>query len=397
LDSSSQLPLRYSQTNSTALSGSTKRPSGLFGSETIPSAAISASEPPATMPGEGKSGQQSYPSGSVERSRKDSGFADSEGKQSGVHDSRVHSKAYVDESTMAPDRTVTSEQINSSDICSQATRRQCRSTASDRRSPSRYCQSSISTASPATSMRIRSLSRKSTSSHRIPRTSLLHSATSFHRPSSVYNKAHPVMSIRTSSDPPTYHPAKDPLTFHHNSCRLFQALGPHLPYHQRSPSASSCEGLTGINLNSSRRSSVAARHSTAPTLDALDSSPTDAVPNEPSRPTIMHWTSASSRRREYEEIDESHRGIRGWWRRIAPRWCPRPRSSRTAFYNGDSDTGSVRRYRIELPEEDDNCDDDEYRDMEKTASSVKVTETAKRAFPASDDGRNSWSCFKFRG
>lgn len=348
------------------------------------------------MSGERKSGQQSYSTGSVERNRKGSGFADSGWKQSGVHDSRFHSKAYVEESTMAPDWTVTPEQMNSTDICSQATRRQCRSTASDRRFPSRYCQSSISTASPATSLHTRSMSRKSTSSHRIPRTSLLHSASSFHRPPLVYNKARPVMSIRTSSDPPTYHPAKDPLTFHHNSCRLFQALGPHLPYHQRSPSASSCEGLTGINFNSSRRGSVPARHRTAPTLDALDSSPTDAVPNEATRPTIMHWTSTSSRRREYEEIDESHRGIRGWWRRIAPQWCPRPRPSRTAFYNGDSDTGSVRRYRIELPEETDNCDGDEYRDMEKTASSVKVTETAKRALPASDEGRNPWSCFKFR-
>ena len=67
--------------------------------------------------------------------------------------------------------------------------------------------------------------------------------------------------------------------------------------------------------------------------------------------TVIDWTSPATRRREYEEIDKSCRGIRGLWRKISPRWCQRNR--RLEFYDeqNDSDGGSVRRYRIDIPPE----------------------------------------------
>lgn len=362
----------------------------------MPIAAVHASGPPATMSRDGSSGQPSYPSEAVETSRKDSGFAESKGEQSGVHDSRRHRKASVNESTIARNRAVTPERRLSTEVYSQYTRRQGRPTASPSRSSSRDYQSSIPTASRATSRHADSLSRKSTGSYPTPRPSLIHSASSFHRPSSAYNKARPAMSIRTSSRPSTHNLAKDPLTFHHNSCRLFQSLGAHLAYHQRSPNACPTEGLTGTNDPLSRHGSIPAHLSAAATSDGLNSPSTDASTTKPTPPTIINWTSTSTRRREYEKIDKSHRSLRGWWRRVAPRWFPRPRSSRMGFYDGDSDAGSVRRYRIELPAEDDDSDDGEYRDMEKTASSVEVTETEKKATPASVNGQNSWSCFNFR-
>lgn len=67
--------------------------------------------------------------------------------------------------------------------------------------------------------------------------------------------------------------------------------------------------------------------------------------------TVMEWTSDTTRRREYEKIDRSTRGVRGLWRRVAPRWCHR--DSRAPFFEEGktSREGSVRRFRMDLPDE----------------------------------------------
>lgn len=71
--------------------------------------------------------------------------------------------------------------------------------------------------------------------------------------------------------------------------------------------------------------------------------------------TVMHWTSASTRRREYEKIDRNSRGIRGFWRKVAPK-CFHPSTSRTPFFEEGKDgkgnyEGSVRRFRMDIPDE----------------------------------------------
>lgn len=65
--------------------------------------------------------------------------------------------------------------------------------------------------------------------------------------------------------------------------------------------------------------------------------------------TIIDWTLPSTRRDEYHEIEKSCKGIRGFWRRLAPQWCQRNR--RLNFFDDDNidDVGSVRRYRLDLP------------------------------------------------
>lgn len=70
--------------------------------------------------------------------------------------------------------------------------------------------------------------------------------------------------------------------------------------------------------------------------------------------TVMEWTSPSTRRAEYEKIDRASRGVRGLWRRVAPRWC-QSRDSRTPFFEEGktSREGSVRRFRMDLPDEED--------------------------------------------
>ena len=97
--------------------------------------------------------------------------------------------------------------------------------------------------------------------------------------------------------------------------------------------------------------------------------PTDVV-----NPIVIDWTSPSTRRREYREIDRCNRGFRRAWKTIAPRccWC---KSWRRDFYvgpkgydgelqdeidgKGGDDAESVRRYRLHLVDDDDgdeNCD-----------------------------------------
>ncbi|OJD11475.1 hypothetical protein AJ78_07763 [Emergomyces pasteurianus Ep9510] len=72
--------------------------------------------------------------------------------------------------------------------------------------------------------------------------------------------------------------------------------------------------------------------------------------------TVIDWTSPSTRRREYEKIDRSTRGVRGIWRRIAPRWC-QPGYSMTPFFEEGKGgkgmyEGSVRRFRMDVPDRD---------------------------------------------
>ncbi|KAA8652349.1 uncharacterized protein ATNIH1004_001253 [Aspergillus tanneri] len=71
--------------------------------------------------------------------------------------------------------------------------------------------------------------------------------------------------------------------------------------------------------------------------------------------TVIDWTSPSTRRREYEKIDRASSGMRGFWRRVAPRWC-QSRDNRTPFFEEGKDgkgnyEGSVRRFRMDLPDE----------------------------------------------
>jgi hypothetical protein len=70
--------------------------------------------------------------------------------------------------------------------------------------------------------------------------------------------------------------------------------------------------------------------------------------------TVMEWTSPSTRRAEYEKIDRASRGVRGLWRRVAPRWC-QGRDSRTPFFEEGKNgrEGSVRRFRMDLPDEEE--------------------------------------------
>ncbi|KAJ3496531.1 hypothetical protein NLG97_g2600 [Lecanicillium saksenae] len=64
--------------------------------------------------------------------------------------------------------------------------------------------------------------------------------------------------------------------------------------------------------------------------------------------TTHYWTSDSTRRLEYAAIDAAGRGVKGWMRKHLVPDCLVPDQKHLSF---DDDTGSVRRYRLQLDED----------------------------------------------
>lgn len=69
-------------------------------------------------------------------------------------------------------------------------------------------------------------------------------------------------------------------------------------------------------------------------------------------PVTIHWTSDETRRKEYAAIDRSRRGLRGLWNKVVPKFARRGPISRFYSANEGSDAGSVRRYRLDLPDDE---------------------------------------------
>ncbi|KAI1431102.1 hypothetical protein GGR50DRAFT_698352 [Xylaria sp. CBS 124048] len=65
--------------------------------------------------------------------------------------------------------------------------------------------------------------------------------------------------------------------------------------------------------------------------------------------TIQYWLSDKTRRLEYAAIDAASRGLKGWFMKHMVPNCIVPKDSRRLTF--DDDSGSVRRYRLELEPE----------------------------------------------
>lgn len=163
----------------------------------------------------------------------------------------------------------------------------------------------------------------------------------------------------------------DPYLIHQRGKHLFSSLeGTLASFH--APSAELREPL----ITTSPSSSPKLPPSTV-TSASYPASP-DPEKSDPLPCTTIDWTQPATRRREYAEIDASHRGLRGLFRRLTPRWCQG--QQRLQFYderkNGSgSDCGSVRRYRLDLPDE-----------KETRIQTREVRSGVSRS-------RNFWSCF----
>ncbi|CAI7640258.1 unnamed protein product [Penicillium glandicola] len=177
------------------------------------------------------------------------------------------------------------------------------------------------------------------------------------------------------------------IALHRESCRLFQSdasnrssieTGPSLHRPSSATYRSQRERRTSEKGSSEPSSPIAPLYSsfrfepesTSPTSssaphfltsrDRANTLPTSTNHYSPSSSsihvpaTVMEWTSPDTRRREYEKIDRASSGVRGLWRRVAPR-CFQSRDSRTPFFEEGKPEreGSVRRFRMDLPEDEE--------------------------------------------
>lgn len=89
-----------------------------------------------------------------------------------------------------------------------------------------------------------------------------------------------------------------------------------------------------------------------PALDGVSGSHGDedgdvAEPSYPPPPQTTHyWTSDHTRRLEYAAIDAASQGVKGWFLKHVVPDCFVPKENRRVGF--DDDSGSVRRYRLEL-------------------------------------------------
>ncbi|OCK81996.1 hypothetical protein K432DRAFT_235977 [Lepidopterella palustris CBS 459.81] len=176
----------------------------------------------------------------------------------------------------------------------------------------------------------------------------------------------------------------DVLAFHYRSCSLFQNTSPA----DAPESYISTSGVVDLTSRSPQLDSPPSMTPPStvvgsPASFGMNRSPNDSE-HDQSRPqvpnTIIHWTSPSTRRREYAEIDSSRKGIRGFFRKVTPKCLSGSPSQPFYDSKNTSDVGSVRRYRLDLPNEPEEEVD------EKSTASLN----SKPHAPGSHRG---WSCF----
>lgn len=175
--------------------------------------------------------------------------------------------------------------------------------------------------------------------------------------------------------------ARDLVALHRESCRLFEAFDS--PGKSGSCQSSHGAPQTPANLrmqksftdpvsNSPPKGRSMSPSKTGPphneptplALSPLHDEPEqqeDQPPHKPVPATVMDWTLPSTRKREYAKIDRSNRGIRGLWGKVTPRWL-HGNGKRTPFFDeskrGKEYEGSVRRFRLDVPDDVDDERDD---------------------------------------
>lgn len=204
------------------------------------------------------------------------------------------------------------------------------------------------------------------------------------QPVNPYNRK-PLFPNRSTSAAYDKRRGEDPFLIHRRSTQIFQTFespqrGPSRvrPDDRRSLVSPSLPNLPGVP---SKVVTTEQGFAISPVEDANPNLQHQYENHVPA--TVIDWTFPSTRRLEYREIDKSCRGFRGIWRRLAPRWCRR--NSRLSFFDGNSsDTGSVRRYRLDLPEVE----------KENSANCVEITEQEIEL--SLGKTRRKWSCLSFR-
>ena len=299
--------------------------------------------------------------GGTKMGRTDSGFAENasvadESTSGGSPQDTVSLKVSQQHQGLSKGDALREPRKRSSKSNGETRRKSAPSTRSNSRdhTKSKTPSSSRASSNHRSTTRRNSSSKTAASAATISRPSLKRSFTTSGKPPAV-----PLRSI--SSTLPHRH-AHNPFALHYKSCQLFQSMGSTLAY----------QDITAVSANADSLNSNSLASHYAPSKPVDNTSPSPLVHDSPDpeldasliphpvpQPTVIDWTSPSTRRREYAKIDRNSQGLRGWWRRNAPGWCFK--GCRAGFYDGekDSDAGSVRRYRLELPDENEDDDDDE--------------------------------------
>lgn len=263
--------------------------------------------------------------------------------------------------------------INPDGVITTASRKPSSSTASTmdlgspttRHTPKR---SRTATSSPpssyshASSHHYRPTSRSTAHSNLTSRRSSRHSS-----PRRVPTSASLTPSVRSASRRPPGQKRESLLALHRESCRLFQVPGQEvlspppvstkMSVQHISSAASSDIGSPPLSPGLYAQSSISDRsldHGRPSTIYLIPAEPPCKEPSNTVN-TAIDWTSPSTRRREYAKIDRASHGVRGLWRKVAPRWC-QSRNDRMPFFEPDKNgkanyEGSVRRFRMDLPDE----------------------------------------------
>lgn len=313
--------------------------------------------------------------------RSDSGFSES-------HHMKPTQESLVHRSNTAPTRrrktARTSSELSSSrqskDIAMQ--RPSLENQSSDRRRPLESRRKSIASSSE-TSTKSRSRGYNSKPSSR--RTS--YTLVDPKRPTRHYR-------VKSSQTVPTANQEiDDVLALHFRSCSLFQS------HTQNSslPSPTICGHGTDTGFTSVPSNAISApTMTTPPGVDninmIMNTNPSkgneERMTSTEKADTTMHWMSPSTRQREYEKIDKANSGIRGLLRKIIPRCVSGPPPPR--FHEDDkSDVGSVRRYRMDLSE-DDEVDE---KDTSLIRQRSRKLEPTRRKTAHTTTGKKLWGCF----
>ena len=171
--------------------------------------------------------------------------------------------------------------------------------------------------------------------------------------SSTASKSRTRPSTRRSMKPYNHHQPQQVVANSHASLYVVRS-----PAAQQSPPASTATAMESVSsyFQFPSPDPLDIQHpDAAGSSRQLQHAATDPVHDEqqelhPLPPQTTHyWTSDRTRRLEYAAIDAASRGVKGWIRRnLLPDCFVSQHDQHVAF---DDDTGSVRRYRLEL--EDD--------------------------------------------
>jgi len=189
----------------------------------------------------------------------------------------------------------------------------------------------------------------------------------------------PATLARSSSAISARNLVEDPYLTHQRAREIFHGFGATSASFQPSPNAHREPLLLSREARSSTSHTQPLHpRSLASSYETLSPKTVEGSSVSHTPTTIIDWKTPASRRREYEKIDRCSRGFRGLWRKVTPTWFGG--RNRTCFYEGKGDdAGSVRRYRLDLPEEKD----------EKGDSHVRERKVRPKLFTV----KTSWSCF----